>query len=77
MIIAKRFQISVVLIMCVLILTYWHSFSSPSLGAVTPLIVPEKQLTKCAVTVISAISKLYHQPIAAVLYSQWKLENII
>lgn len=79
-IIAKRFQISVILIMFVLgIRSIGTAFHSPSLGAVTPLIVPEKQLTKCAgySQSLQSASYIISPAIAAVLYSQWKLENII
>jgi DHA3 family macrolide efflux protein-like MFS transporter len=55
------------------------AFHSPSLSAVTPLIVPKEQLTKCAgySQALQSISYIISPAVAAVLYANWRLENII
>jgi len=55
------------------------AFHMPSLGAATPLIVPKDQLTKCAgySQALQSVSYIISPAIAAVLYANWRLENII
>ncbi|GBF35439.1 macrolide-efflux protein [Desulfocucumis palustris] len=55
------------------------AFHSPALSAVTPLLVPEEQLTKCAgySQSMQSISYIVSPAIAAFLYSIWDLNLII
>lgn len=55
------------------------AFHSPALNAVTPLLVPEDQLTKCAgySQSLQSISYILSPAVAALLYSVWKLNAII
>jgi MFS transporter, DHA3 family, macrolide efflux protein len=55
------------------------AFHSPALSAVTPLLVPEDQLTKCAgySQSIQSISYIVSPAVAAFLYSVWDLNLII
>lgn len=55
------------------------AFHQPSLGAVTPLIVPIEQLSKYAgyAQGLQSISLILSPAIAAALFSVWNLENII
>ncbi|MDP3448891.1 MAG: MFS transporter [Eubacteriales bacterium] len=55
------------------------AFHSPAMSAVTPLIVPEDQLTKCAGYSSSAqsISFLVSPALGAVLYSRWPISAIV
>lgn len=55
------------------------AFHSPALSAVTPLIVPESQLTKCAgySQSLQSISYIISPAAAAFLYSIWELNMII
>lgn len=55
------------------------AFHSPALNAVTPLIVPEEQLTKCAgySQSLQSISYILSPAVAALLYSVWELNAII
>lgn len=55
------------------------AFHSPALSAVTPLLVPEEQLTKCAgySQSIQSISYIVSPAIAAFLYGIWNLNLII
>lgn len=55
------------------------AFHSPALNAVTPLLVPEEQLTKCAgySQSLQSISYILSPGIAALLYTVWELNAII
>lgn len=55
------------------------AFHSPALNAVTPLLVPEDQLTKCAgySQSLQSVSYIISPAIAALLYSVWELNTII
>lgn len=55
------------------------AFHSPALNAVTPLLVPEDQLTKCAgySQSVQSISYIISPALAALLYATWTLEAII
>ncbi len=55
------------------------AFHSPALSAVTPLLVPEKQLTKCAgySQSLQSVSYILSPAAAAFLYSIWELNAII
>ncbi len=55
------------------------AFHSPSLSAVTPLIVPTDELTRCAgySQTLQSVSLLLSPPIAAVLYAAWNISDII
>lgn len=55
------------------------AFHSPALNAVTPLLVPEDQLTKCAgySQTIQAIGSIISPAAAAFLYAVWSLNNIV
>lgn len=55
------------------------AFHHPCLQAVTPQIVPEDQLTKCAgySQTIQSVSEIFSPALAAVLYQYWNLGSII
>lgn len=55
------------------------AFHSPALSAVTPLLVPQEQLTKCAgySQSLQSISYIVSPAAAALLYSVWELNMII
>ena len=55
------------------------AFHFPTLNAVTPLLVPEDQLTKCAgySQSLQSISYILSPAVAALLYSVWELNTII
>ena len=55
------------------------AFHTPALSAVTPLIVPEEQLTRCAgySQSIQSISLIVSPAVGALLYSVWELNAII
>ncbi len=55
------------------------AFHTPALNAVTPLLVPEEQLIKCAgySQSLQSISYILSPALAALLYSIWKLNAII
>ena len=73
-------ELPVWLIMVVLFIrSVGTAFHSPALGAVTPLLVPEEQLTKCAgySQSLQSISYIVSPAVAAFLYSIWELNLII
>lgn len=73
-------ELPVWIIMLVLFLrSVGTAFHSPSLNAVTPLIVPEDQLVKCAgySQSIQSISYILSPVIAAFLYAVWDMNQII
>jgi len=55
------------------------AFHSPALNAVTPLLVPEDQLTKCAgySQSVQSVSYILSPAIAAFLYAVWDLNAVI
>ncbi|RRJ65737.1 MFS transporter [Paenibacillus oralis] len=55
------------------------AFHTPALSAVTPLLVPEDQLTKCAgySQSVQSVSYILSPVIAGVLYAAWDLNAII
>lgn len=55
------------------------AFHHPCMQAVTPQIVPEDQLTKCAgySQSLQSVSEILSPALAAVLYQHWQLGNII
>lgn len=55
------------------------AFHSPAMSAVTPLLVPEDQLTRCAgySSSIQSISFLVSPALSAVLYTRWSISAIV
>lgn len=55
------------------------AFHTPALSAVTPLLVPEEQLTKCAgySQSVQSVSYILSPAIGAFLYATWELNAII
>ncbi len=55
------------------------AFHSPALSAVTPLLVPEDQLTRCAgySQALQSVSYIISPAIAALLYSAWSLTALM
>ena len=79
-IVALFTELSVWMVMVVLFIrSIGTAFHSPALNAVTPLLVPEEQLTKCAgySQSLQSISYIISPAAAALLYSVWKLNAII
>ena len=79
-IVALYTELSVWMVMVVLFIrSIGTAFHSPALNAVTPLLVPEEQLTKCAgySQSLQSISYIISPAAAALLYSFWKLNAII
>jgi DHA3 family macrolide efflux protein-like MFS transporter len=79
-IIALYMELQVWMVMVVLFIrSIGTAFHSPALNAVTPLIVPENHLTKCAgySQSLQSISYILSPAAAALLYSVWKLNAII
>ena len=79
-IIALYMELPVWMVMTVLFIrSIGTAFHSPALNAVTPLLVPEDQLTKCAgySQSLQSISYILSPAAAAFLYSVWKLNAII
>lgn len=78
--IALYMELPVWMVMAVLFIrSIGTAFHSPALSAVTPLLVPEEQLTKCAgySQSLQSISYILSPAAAAFLYSVWKLNAII
>lgn len=78
--IALYIEIPIWMIMVVLFIrSVGTAFHSPALSAVTPLLVPEDQLTKCAgySQSLQSISYIISPAAAAFLYSIWELNAII
>ena len=78
--IALYMEIQIWMIMVVLFIrSVGTAFHSPALSAVTPLLVPEDQLTKCAgySQSLQSISYIISPAAAAFLYSIWELNAII
>jgi DHA3 family macrolide efflux protein-like MFS transporter len=79
-IIALYMELPVWMVMGVLFIrSIGTAFHSPALSAVTPLLVPEEQLTKCAgySQSLQSISYILSPAAAAFLYSAWELNAII
>jgi DHA3 family macrolide efflux protein-like MFS transporter len=79
-IVASYRELSLWMIMIVLFIrSIGTAFHSPALNAVTPLLVPEDQLTKCAgySQSLQSVSYIVSPAIAALLYSIWELNAII
>lgn len=79
-IIALYMELPVWMVMVVLFIrSIGTAFHSPALNAVTPLLVPEDQLTKCAgySQSLQSISYILSPVVAALLYSVWELNAII
>ncbi|AFQ44855.1 macrolide efflux MFS transporter Mef(A) [Desulfosporosinus meridiei] len=77
---ALSMELPVGIIMVVLFIrSIGTAFHSPALSAMTPLLVPEEQLTKCAgySQSLQSISYIVSPAIAALLYSIWDLNFII
>lgn len=77
---ALSMELPVGIIMMVLFIrSIGTAFHSPALSAMTPLLVPEEQLTKCAgySQSLQSISYIVSPAIAALLYSIWDLNFII
>lgn len=79
-VVASYMELQVWMIMVVLFIRSISSaFHSPALSAITPLLVPEEQLTKCAgySQALQSISYILSPMAAAILYSAWELNAII
>ncbi|MCC5437471.1 macrolide efflux MFS transporter Mef(A) [Clostridium botulinum] len=79
-IIALYMELPVWMVMVVLFIrSIGTAFHSPALNVVTPLLVPEEQLTKCAgySQSLQSISYILSPAVAALLYFVWKLNAII
>ncbi len=79
-IIGLYMELPVWMVMAVLFIrSIGTAFHSPALSAVTPLLVPEQQLTKCAgySQSLQSISYILSPAAAAFLYSVWELNVII
>jgi len=77
---ALYMELPVWMVMAVLFIrSVGTAFHSPALSAVTPLLVPEDQLTKCAgySQSLQSISYIVSPALAAFLYSVWDLNLII
>ncbi len=55
------------------------AFHSPCMQAVTPQIVPEHELTRCAgySQTLTSVSDIFSPAAAAVLYQSWSLNNVV
>lgn len=79
-IIALYMELPIWMVMVVLFIrSLGTAFHSPALNAVTPLLVPSDQLTRCAgySQSLQSISYILSPAIAAFLYSVWELNEII
>ena len=79
-IVALYMELPVWMVMIVLFIrSIGTAFHTPALNAVTPLLVPEEQLTKCAgySQSLQSISYIVSPAVAALLYSVWELNAII
>lgn len=79
-VVALYMDLAVWMVMAVLFIrSVGTAFHSPALNAVTPLLAPEDQLTKCAgySQSVQSISYIVSPALAALLYSVWELNAII
>ncbi|MDF2519905.1 MAG: hypothetical protein K0R84_533 [Clostridia bacterium] len=77
---ARYIELPIWMVMGVLFIrSIGAAFHSPALSAVTPLLVPQEQLTKCAgySQSLQSISYIVSPAAAALLYSIWELNMII
>ena len=76
-IVALYMELPVWMVMVVLFIrSIGTAFHTPALNAVTPLLVPEEQLTKCAgySQSLQSISYIVSPAVAALLYSVWEIK---
>lgn len=79
-IVALTMELPIWFVMIVLFIrSVGTAFHTPTLGAVTPLLVPEDQLTKCAgySQSVQSVSYILSPAIAAFLYATWELHAIV
>lgn len=79
-IVALTTQLPIWIVMVVLFIrSIGTAFHAPALGAVTPLLVPETQLTKCAgySQAVQSVSLIISPAIAAFMYVTWDLYTVI
>jgi len=79
-VVALTMELPVWFVMIVLFIrSVGTAFHTPALGAVTPLLVPEDQLTKCAgySQSVQSVSYILSPAIAAFLYAVWELYAIV
>lgn len=79
-IVALYMELPIWMVMVVLFIrSIGTAFHTPALNSVTPLLVPEEQLTKCAgySQSLQSISYIVSPAVAALLYSVWDLNAII
>lgn len=78
--VSKDGNVSTIVILVVLFLrAVGTAFHTPTLQAITPQLVPESELTKCAgyTQSLQSLSLIISPAIAAVLYSSWSLSGIV
>ena len=78
-IVALYMELPIWMVMVVLFIrSIGTAFHTPALNAVTPLLVPEEQLTKCAgySQSLQSISYIVSPAVAALLYSVWDLNAL-
>lgn len=78
--VASKMVLPVWIVMVILFIrSVGTAFHSPALNAVTPLLVPEDQLTRCAgySQSVQSISYILSPVIAAFLYANWDLNEAI
>ncbi|WP_339276610.1 MFS transporter [Paenibacillus sp. FSL W8-0426] len=79
-VVALTIELPIWVVMLVLLIrSIGTAFHTPALSAVTPLLVPEDQLTKCAgySQSVQSASYIISPAIGAFLYSTWELNAII
>lgn len=79
-VIALTVELPIWVVMLVLFIrSVGTAFHTPALGAVTPLLVPEEQLTRCAgyTQSVQSLSFIVSPALGAVLYAAWDLSAII
>ncbi|NQX44169.1 MFS transporter [Paenibacillus tritici] len=79
-VVALTIELPVWVVMIVLLIrSAGSAFHTPALSAVTPLLVPEDQLTKCAgySQSVQSASYILSPAIGAFMYAAWELEMII
>jgi len=79
-VVALYMEIPVWMVMAVLFIrSLGTAFHTPALNAVTPLLVPEEKLTKCAgySQSLQSVSFIVSPALGALLYSIWELNAII
>lgn len=79
-ILAITIQLPIWMVMVVLFIrSIGTAFHSPALSAITPLMVPENQLTKCNgyTQSLQSVSLVISPAMAAFLYAKWHLNTVI